>query len=73
MIATFRSLRIAREGVAALLVLQKACMYGRRQLLGVIEIAQSLLRDLERQAPKPRTYSGSSSPAAPSPESSSPA
>jgi tetratricopeptide (TPR) repeat protein len=58
MIVTFRSLRIAREGVAALLVLQDACMRGKRQLLDLIEIAQSLLRDLERQPAKPRAHSG---------------
>jgi tetratricopeptide (TPR) repeat protein len=69
MIATFRSLRIAREAVAALLVLQQACVHSKRQLLGVIEIAQSLLRDLERQPARPRDYSGS--PPLPSPPSSS--
>jgi tetratricopeptide (TPR) repeat protein len=69
MIVTFRSLRIAREGVAALLVLQKACMHSKRQLLGVIEIAQSMLRDLERQPARPRDYSGS--PPSPSSPSSS--
>jgi tetratricopeptide (TPR) repeat protein len=58
MIVTFRSLRIAREGVAVLLVLQNACTRGNRQLLDVIEIAQSLLRDLERQPARPRTHSG---------------
>jgi tetratricopeptide (TPR) repeat protein len=58
MIVTFRSLRIAREGVAVLLVLQNACTRGNRRLLDVIEIAQSLLRDLERQPARPRTHSG---------------
>ena len=69
MIATFRSLRIAREAVAALLVMQQACVHSKRQLLGVIEIAQSLLRDLERQPARPRDYSGSSP--SPSPPTSS--
>jgi tetratricopeptide (TPR) repeat protein len=52
MIATFRALRIAREAVATLLVLQRACRTGG-QVLEVIEIAVTFLRDLERQPARP--------------------
>jgi hypothetical protein len=67
MIVTFRALRIAREAVAALLVLKRACQYGG-QVLDLIEIAVDLLRDLERQPARPRHYSGSL-PSTPSPSS----
>ncbi len=52
MIATFRGLRIAREAVATLLILQRACQTGG-QVLEVIEIAVTFLRDLERQPLRP--------------------
>jgi tetratricopeptide (TPR) repeat protein len=65
MIVTFRALRIAREAIAALLVLKRACQNGG-QVLDLIEIAVDLLRDLERQPARPRTYSGSV-PTTPSP------
>jgi hypothetical protein len=56
MIATFRALRIAREAVACLVVLQEACLSGG-QLLDVITLAVRLLKDLERQPPRPRQAS----------------
>ncbi|MBV8200039.1 MAG: hypothetical protein JOZ15_05380 [Acidobacteria bacterium] len=65
MIVAFRALRVAREAVAALLVLKRACQYGG-QVLDLIEIATDLLRDLERQPARPRSYSGSL-PSSPSP------
>ena len=61
MIATFRALRIARESVATLLVLQRACATGG-QVLEVIEIAVTFLRDLERQPVRPAA--GGASPGA---------
>jgi len=67
MIVTFRALRIAREAVAALLVLKRACQNGG-QILELIEITVDLLRSLERQPARPSTYSGSM-PLAPSPSS----
>jgi tetratricopeptide (TPR) repeat protein len=60
MIVTFRALRIAREAVAALLVLKRACRYGGG-LLQLIETATDLLQHLERQPPRPR-YKASPSP-----------
>jgi tetratricopeptide (TPR) repeat protein len=64
MIVTFRALRIAREAIATLLVLKRACRYGG-QLLQLIETARDLLEHLERQPARPR-YSGSPpSPGAP--------
>jgi tetratricopeptide (TPR) repeat protein len=54
MIVAFRALRVAREAAAALVVLKRACAQGSSQLLGVIDIAQGLLRDLERQPARPR-------------------
>jgi tetratricopeptide (TPR) repeat protein len=54
MIVAFRALRVAREAAAALVVLKRACAQGSTQLLGVIDIAQGLLRDLERQPARPR-------------------
>jgi hypothetical protein len=62
MIGTFRALRIAREAIASLLVLKQACLSGG-QVLDVIELAVSLLKDLERQPPRPRQ--GSDSPSRP--------
>jgi tetratricopeptide (TPR) repeat protein len=65
MIVTFRALRIAREAVAALLILKRACQNGG-QLLELIEITVDLLRNLERQPARPGNYSGSLPPS-PSP------
>ncbi|HVR08075.1 MAG TPA: hypothetical protein VMW75_08510 [Thermoanaerobaculia bacterium] len=62
MIVTFRALRIAREAVAALLILKRACQNGG-QILELIEITVDLLRSLERQPARPSTYSGSMPPA----------
>jgi tetratricopeptide (TPR) repeat protein len=59
MIVTFRALRIAREAVASLLVLKRACQYRGGRVLQVIEIATDLLQHLERQPARPRSYSGS--------------
>jgi len=66
MIVTFRALRIAREAVAALLVLKRACQFGG-QVLDLIDIAGDLLRHLERQPARPRGYSGSFPAEAPPP------
>jgi len=62
MIVTFRALRIAREAVATLLVLKRACHYRGNRILQVIEIATDLLQHLERQPAKPRAYPGGSPP-----------
>jgi tetratricopeptide (TPR) repeat protein len=59
-ITMFRTMRVAREAIATLLVLQRACLYGGR-VVEVIEMTAGLLRDLERQPVKPR-YGASSSP-----------
>lgn len=67
MIVTFRALRIAREAVASLIVLKRACQYRGNRLLQVIEIAMDLLQHLERQPARPRTYSGSPPSGSPSP------
>jgi tetratricopeptide (TPR) repeat protein len=48
-IATFRAMRIAREAIVTLLILQKACMEGGGQLLDIIEIVVTFLKSLERQ------------------------
>ncbi|HVT15171.1 MAG TPA: hypothetical protein VHQ90_03180 [Thermoanaerobaculia bacterium] len=48
MIATFRALRVAREAIAALLLLKKTCEYGG-QIAAVIDIAVSLIEQLDRQ------------------------
>jgi tetratricopeptide (TPR) repeat protein len=61
MIATFRALRIAREAIVTLLILQRACAAGGGQLLEIIEMVVSFLRDLEQQ-PAKRYESGSRSP-----------
>lgn len=61
MIATFRALRIAREAIVTLLILQKACAAGGGQLLEIIEMVVSFLEDLERQ-PARRYESGSPPP-----------
>ena len=60
MIVTFRALRIAREAVATLLVLKRACHYRGNRILQVIEIAADLLQHLERQPARPRAYPGGS-------------
>ena len=60
MIATFRALRIAREAIVTLLILQKACVNGSGQLLEIIEMVVTFLKDLERQ-PARRQESGSAS------------
>jgi tetratricopeptide (TPR) repeat protein len=52
MIATFRALRIAREAIVTLLILQKACLNGGGQLLEIIEMVMTFLKDLERQPAK---------------------
>jgi tetratricopeptide (TPR) repeat protein len=52
MIATFRALRIAREAIVTLLILQRACAAGGGQLLEIIEMVVSFLTDLERQPAK---------------------
>jgi tetratricopeptide (TPR) repeat protein len=52
MIATFRALRIAREAIVTLLILQKACINGSGQLLEIIEMVVTFLKDLERQPAK---------------------
>jgi len=67
MIATFRALRIAREAVATLIVLKRACHYRGGRVLQVIEIAADLLQHLERQPARPRNYPGSPSPGSLSP------
>ena len=51
-ITMLRAMRVAREAVAALLVLQQACHYGEG-VIEVVEVAVTLLRDLERQPAKP--------------------
>jgi tetratricopeptide (TPR) repeat protein len=61
MISTFRALRIAREAIVTLLILQRACAAGGGQLLEIIEMVVSFLRDLEQQ-PAKRYESGSRSP-----------
>ncbi len=58
MIATFRALRIAREAIVTLLILQRACINGSGQLLEIIEMVVTFLKDLERQ-PAKRHESGS--------------
>jgi tetratricopeptide (TPR) repeat protein len=67
MIVTFRALRIAREAVATLIVLKRACHTRGDRVLQVIEIAMDLLQHLERQPARPRTYSGSPPSGPPSP------
>lgn len=57
MIATFRALRIAREAIVTLLILQRACINGSGQLLEIIEMVVTFLKDLERQ-PTRRRESG---------------
>lgn len=52
MIATFRALRIAREAVAALLILREACDRDEATLDGVRTVAV-LLTELERQPRRP--------------------
>jgi tetratricopeptide (TPR) repeat protein len=52
MIATFRALRIAREAIVTLLILQRACINGSGQLLEIIEMVVTFLKDLERQPAK---------------------
>ena len=49
MIATFRAVRIAREAIVTLLILQKACDKGKGQLLDIIDMVGSFLKDLEHQ------------------------
>jgi tetratricopeptide (TPR) repeat protein len=51
-IATFRAMRVAREAIVTLLILQKACMAGGGQLLDIIEIVVTFLKSLERQPAK---------------------
>jgi tetratricopeptide (TPR) repeat protein len=51
-IATFRALRIAREAIVTLLILQRACINGSGQLLEIIEMVVTFLKDLERQPAK---------------------
>ncbi len=58
MIATFRALRIAREAIVTLLILQRACVNGSGQLLEIIDMVVTFLKDLERQ-PTKRHESGS--------------
>jgi hypothetical protein len=58
MIATFRAMRIAREAIVTLLILQRACINGSGQLLEIIEMVVTFLKDLERQ-PAKRHESGS--------------
>jgi tetratricopeptide (TPR) repeat protein len=69
MIATFRALRIAREAVATLLVLKRACHYRGNRILQVIEIATDLLQHLERQPARPRAYQAGSPPSGSDPPS----
>lgn len=49
MIVTFRALRIAREAIVTLLILQRACVGDGGQLLEIIEMVVTFLNDLERQ------------------------
>jgi tetratricopeptide (TPR) repeat protein len=49
MIATFRALRIAREAVVTLVILQRACLSGGGQLLEIIDMVGSFLKELEQQ------------------------
>jgi hypothetical protein len=58
MIATFRAVRIAREAIVTLLILQKACDKGKGQLLEIIDMVGSFLKDLEHQ-PARRQEAGS--------------
>lgn len=60
MIATFRALRISREAIVTLLILQRACVNGSGQLLEIIDMVVTFLKDLERQ-PAKRYESGSPS------------
>ncbi|HYL05704.1 MAG TPA: hypothetical protein VE075_06675, partial [Thermoanaerobaculia bacterium] len=52
MIATFRALRIAREAIVTLVILQRACLSGEGQLLEIIDMVVTFLKDLERQPAK---------------------
>jgi tetratricopeptide (TPR) repeat protein len=52
MIVTFRALRIAREATVTLLILQRACVSGGGQLLEIIDMVVTFLKDLERQPAK---------------------
>ena len=52
MVATFRALRIAREAIVTLLILQRACLSGGGQLLEIIDMVVTFLKDLERQPAK---------------------
>jgi hypothetical protein len=52
MIATFRAMRIAREAIVTLLILQRACIAGGGQLLEIIDMVVSFLKDLEQQPAK---------------------
>jgi tetratricopeptide (TPR) repeat protein len=52
MIATFRALHIAREAIVTLLILQRACLSGGGQLLEIIDMVVTFLKDLERQPAK---------------------
>lgn len=49
MIATFRALRIAREAIVTLVILQRACLAGGGQLLEIIDMVGSFLKELEQQ------------------------
>ncbi len=54
MIATFRALRVAREAIVTLLILQRACLAGGGRLLEIIDMVGSFLKELEEQAPARR-------------------
>lgn len=49
MISSFRALRIAREAIVTLLILQRACAAGGGQLLEIIEMVAVFLENLEHQ------------------------
>jgi tetratricopeptide (TPR) repeat protein len=58
MIATFRAMRVAREAIVSLLILQRACGAEGAQLLEIIDVVVSFLKDLEQQ-PARRDLTGS--------------
>ncbi len=66
MIVAFRAMRVAREAIASLLVLKRACVVGGG-ILEVIQVTVIFLRDLERQPPRPRRGAASSAPPGSSP------
>ena len=63
-IGIFRALRVAREAIAALVMVKHACFSdGGRQVLDVIGLVVRFLEELERQPPLRHPSGGFSSPA----------